>query len=239
MTFHLSFSRPLVDGSHCSRPHPHFAHDIYIAKERQARIEAGYDENRCWDEDYDLQYGDVETNKEKIAVPAQPWTRKRRNHQRLCEEHLDKWFSAKESSLAKVTFQGDRHVVYERYLLDKEGGRAWTPLFINLSGEDFDPEEALNTTLQTSLSKNSSRIFLPGGEFIPDAMDDNVRDPEKGTRPGGFSPQNQAALENAIALQRQEKVNGSVIVCLVRCLYLSNSRPSSAATWHVRWGPPS
>ena len=199
--------RVMVDGSHCSRPHPHFTHEVYVAKERQARVQAGYEENRCWDPTYDLHYGKIEENDLRIAVPAQPWTKKHLGMDRQCEEFLDKWFTAKESGLARVTFQGDRGVVYERYLQDRDEGRAWTPLFINLSGEDFNQQQALDDTLQATLTGTATRMFLPGGEYIPNTNGDAIRFPERGTRPGGFCPQNQAALENALAEQRREKVN--------------------------------
>ena len=81
-------------------------------------------------------------------------------------------------------------------------GNAWTDLFINLSGADFDMEEEL----MECLSANGPRLFLLGGDFIPDGSNKDALDPELGTRPGGFTPHNEADLCNARTMQAQERV---------------------------------
>ena len=111
--------RLMIDGSHCGRPHPHHEHDRFIAKERQTRIELGSGEMSCWDPEADLHYGVMEINPAKLVPPADLDGMRHREHQHLCEATLDKWFQAKDSAVAKLTFRDSRRVVYERYMQEK------------------------------------------------------------------------------------------------------------------------
>ena len=116
---HFLISRLQIDGSHCGRPHPHHEHDRFIAKERQTRLEMGANVVSCWDPEVDLHFGVMETNPVKKVEPAALNGRRYREHQHLCDETIDKWFIARNSSIAKCTFKDSRRVVYERYLHDK------------------------------------------------------------------------------------------------------------------------